>query len=476
MQLVWYRNDLRTYDHSALHHACELAQALNQGVACVFVFTKKQWQQQHMAEIKRALIKARVMQLQQELAGLHIPLVIHHCDTYQQSAQWVAEFCQTHEVSHCHITEEYELNEQKRDQVLEQALQATGTKLQRYHDSLILKPASVVKENGEPYKVFTPFKKQWLNQLQANLPYSYAKPTAQTDNLLIFDRLYHKYTASNQTLEKLKCWPHQEEDVINQLRGFSREHVIDYAQKRDYPIANCTSRLSPYFAIGVLSPRQALNRIILEHQQQVFEKGSGPEIWLSELIWREFYKHLSWFYPDISKGKAVKAQYQNIQWHNDQDKFAAWCEGQTGYPIVDAAMRQLNELGWMHNRLRMIVASFLIKDLHINWRWGEDYFMQKLVDGDYAANNGGWQWCASTGHDAAPYFRIFNPTTQGERFDPKGAFVKMYCPELQNVPEKWIHKPHEYAKKYRITIDYPKPIVDHKQARELTLQMYSQAT
>ena len=479
MQLIWYRNDLRTYDHTGLTQAVAKAAELKQGLVAVFVFTQKQWQQQHMADIKQALIKARVMQLQQELADLNIPLVVHHCENYRQSAEWVADFCQTQQVSHCHITHDYELNEIKRDEYFAQLLTNTcNTTIQNCceiianHDNLIMPPGSVVKNDGELYQVFTPFKKQWLNKLQQQMPSCNAKPKVQTDNKLVFDRFYYKYTVTSETLDQLICWTHIEDDVINQLRGFCRENIQDYANKRDIPIARCTSRLSPYFALGVISPRQALNRIVLEYQEQVFNKETGPGVWLSELIWREFYKHLTAYYPDISKGKSVKAQYQNIQWNSDRSVFEAWCNGQTGFPIVDAAMRQLNELGWMHNRLRMITASFLIKDLQISWRWGEDYFMQKLIDGDYAANNGGWQWCASTGHDAAPYFRIFNPTTQGERFDAKGAFIKMYCPELKDIPEKWIHKPHEYAEKYRVAIDYPKPIVDHKIARELTLALY----
>jgi deoxyribodipyrimidine photo-lyase len=203
-------------------------------------------------------------------------------------------------------------------------------------------------------------------------------------------------------------------------------------------------------------------------------------MWLTELIWREFYVAILYHFPHVRSG-SFQRQYDRIAWDNDPAAFAAWCEGRTGVPIVDAAMRQLVQTGWMHNRSRMIVASFLVKDLLIDWRWGERFFMQQLVDGDPAANNGGWQWTAGTGTDAAPYFRIFNPVTQGQKFDPDGQYVRQWVPELANVPAKFIHEPWKLPSSDQrragcvVGQDYPAPILDHAWARERTLTAYAQA-
>jgi deoxyribodipyrimidine photo-lyase len=208
----------------------------------------------------------------------------------------------------------------------------------------------------------------------------------------------------------------------------------------------------------------------------VLEKTDGGAFgWLNELVWREFYRHLIVAWPKLCKHKPFVEWTDNVRWRHAPEELQAWKDGKTGYPIVDAAMRQLNATGWMHNRLRMIVASFLVKDLLINWREGERYFMSQLLDGDLAANNGGWQWGASTGTDAAPYFRIFNPTTQGERFDKAGRFIKAWVPELADVPERDIHQPHRWAEKHQRVLDYPLPVIDHARARKDTLAAFEAA-
>ncbi len=239
------------------------------------------------------------------------------------------------------------------------------------------------------------------------------------------------------------------------------------------PAVEGTSRLSPCLATGVLSPRQCLHRLLTEHPAAL-DGGAGATR-LNELIWREFYRHLMVYYPKLCKGRPFIAWTDKVAWREDDAALQAWQRGETGFPIVDAAMRQLNATGWMHNRLRMIVASFLTKDLRLDWRAGERYFMSQLIDGDLAANNGGWQWAASTGTDAAPYFRIFNPTTQGEKFDKQGVFMRRWLPELAKVPEKALHQPWAWADKQGIKLDYPRPIVDHKQARQETLAAWEAA-
>ncbi|EAC1534127.1 deoxyribodipyrimidine photo-lyase, partial [Escherichia coli] len=255
------------------------------------------------------------------------------------------------------------------------------------------------------------------------------------------------------------------------LRQFCQNGAGEYEQQRDFPAVEGTSRLSASLATGGLSPRQCLHRLLAE-QPQALDGGAGS-VWLSELIWREFYRHLMTYYPSLCKHRPFIAWTDRVQWQSNPAHLKAWQEGKTGYPIVDAAMRQLNSTGWMHNRLRMITASFLVKDLLIDWREGERYFMSQLIDGDLAANNGGWQWAASTGTDAAPYFRIFNPTTQGEKFDREGEFIRQWLPELRDVPA--VHEPWKWAEKTGVTLDYPQPIVDHKEARLRTLAAYEEA-
>jgi deoxyribodipyrimidine photo-lyase len=257
--------------------------------------------------------------------------------------------------------------------------------------------------------------------------------------------------------------------------------VYRYSDGRNRLDQDGTSRLSPYLRFGMVSARQAvvsaLSAVEAAPDPQARE---GAETWLSELIWREFYVHILYHFPHV-RGSSFRPEYDQITWENDEGAFAAWCDGRTGYPVVDAAGRQLGQTGWMHNRARMIVASFLVKDLLVDWRWGERFFMQHLMDGDPAANNGGWQWTAGTGTDAAPYFRIFNPVLQGKRHDPEGTFVRRWLPELARVPHRYIHAPWEMPDDVQreagcvVGQDYPLPIIDHAWARERTLAAYARA-
>ncbi|HNB19211.1 MAG TPA: FAD-binding domain-containing protein, partial [Agitococcus sp.] len=260
-----------------------------------------------------------------------------------------------------------------------------------------------------------------------------------------------------------------EEAALKRLDIFCQHHIRGYKDNRDYPLhPEGTSRLSPYLAVGSISARQCFQAAI--NEQQAYGHSDGIDCWISELAWRDFYKHLMVAYPHLCKHKAFKANTDNIVWRHDQVDFQRWCEGKTGFPIVDAAMRQLNTIGWMHNRLRMVTAMFLTKDLFIDWRWGERYFMEHLIDGDLAANNGGWQWSASTGNDAAPYFRIFNPALQSQKFDANGDFIRRYVPELAHLDSKTIHEPH--GKQRQLFLDYPLPMVNHKQACAFAVEQF----
>ncbi|MCY1406591.1 Deoxyribodipyrimidine photo-lyase [compost metagenome] len=266
-------------------------------------------------------------------------------------------------------------------------------------------------------------------------------------------------------------WPAGETEAHDRLQRFIDEAVDDYQLQRDFPAVAGTSQLSPYLAAGVISPRQCLLRA-LGHNHGEFDSGnSGLVTWINELIWREFYKHILNGYPRVSRHRAFRQETEALPWRHAPDELKAWQEGRTGIPIIDAAMRQLLATGWMHNRLRMIVAMFLTKNLLIDWREGERFFMRHLIDGDLAANNGGWQWSASTGTDAVPYFRIFNPVSQSRRFDSQGWFIKRWLPELADTDEKNIHSPMPPAQLFA-TSNYPQPIVDLGSSRQRALNAF----
>ncbi|SCB87660.1 deoxyribodipyrimidine photo-lyase [Kosakonia oryziphila] len=463
--LVWFRADLRVHDNLALAAACH-----NPGVRVIalFIATPAQWQQHHMAPRQAALLNACLNSLQQSLAEKGIPLLYREVDDFAACVQVLAQICASEQVSHLFYNSQYEFNERQRDGAVEKAL--PNVSCQRFDDSVMLAPGSVMTGNHEMYKVFTPFKNAFLRRLKEKLPECVAAPCSRKGTRPIAKPIILNYP--QQPFDE-QLFPIDEKSVIARLRHFCQQQAAEYEQQRDFPAIEGTSRLSAALAIGALSPRQCLHHLLAE-QPQALDGGSGA-VWLNELIWREFYRHLMMFHPALCKHKPFIPWTDKVQWQENQQQLEAWQKGSTGFPIVDAAMRQLNSTGWMHNRLRMIVASFLVKDLLIDWRCGERYFISQLIDGDLAANNGGWQWAASTGTDAVPYFRIFNPTTQGERFDARGEFIRRWLPELQAVPEKHLHQPWAWADKQGLRLDYPRPIVDHKQTRAATLAAYEAA-
>lgn len=467
--LVWLRNDLRINDNTALAAACRDSQAT---VLALFVATPKQWQQHHMAPKQAAFIHQNLCLLQDSLAERGIKLHYHQCDDFGASVDYLSKFCQQHQVDELYYNYQYEINERERDAAAEKRLDAQGVICQGFDDSLLLPPGSVQTGNHSMFKVFTPFSRAFVRRLHQGLPECHRAPPARRDAPVSAGK---KIPAFDYPFEDIDAslFPAGEEAALKQLRHFGKQAVQHYPEVRDLPALDGTSRLSPYLAIGVLSPRQCLHRILKEHPDALNEGKAFT--WLNELIWREFYRHLMVAFPALCKHQPFVDWTRNVKWQKNAEHLTAWQQGKTGYPIVDAAMRQLNTLGWMHNRLRMIVASFLVKDLLIDWHEGERYFMQQLIDGDLAANNGGWQWAASTGTDAAPYFRIFNPTTQGERFDKQGEFIRQWLPELQDVPDSDIHQPQVWAQKNNKKLDYPAPIVEHKDARKKTLDAFEHA-
>jgi deoxyribodipyrimidine photo-lyase len=367
-----------------------------------------------------------------------------------------------------------------RDAALAETLRVAGQHVQQFKDVVIRGPDEIFTQGGTPYTVYTPYSRQWHQRLEEHGIHLEDMPTfgLTADTLPASEPLPSLDDLGLHTTQQAIPGGEQHgQELLRQFTDLRHTYTIrSYATDRDRPALPATSRLSAHLHLGTVSPRacvQAARQTTHQHP----DAADGMRSWVNELAWRDFYIQILAHFPHVLRG-AFKAQYNALQWENDPDLFAAWCEGQTGYPIVDAAMRQLNTEAWMHNRARMIVASFLTKDLLIDWRQGERYFMQQLVDGDPAANNGGWQWAAGTGTDAQPYFRIFNPTSQGTKFDPQGDYVRHYLPELTAVPDRFIHEPWKMNEEMqqqtgvRIGRDYPAPIVDHKRQRQRALDMY----
>ncbi|GAB60199.1 deoxyribodipyrimidine photo-lyase [Rheinheimera nanhaiensis] len=465
LTVVWFRNDLRTLDNAVLCSAIDHAARHNTALVGLFIATPQTWAQHDMAPIKQDFIRRRVQALRTELTALNIPLLAVEGSSYQQVPALFGQLSQVFQVTVFAQTE-YELREQQRDAKVAQRLSANKGVLVQFDTQCIMPPGSIRTQQGDIYKVFTPFKRSWLARLHQQGVQCFGRPKRVNQPPLQLP----EHSVMQPGDDSSANWPVTEELMLTRLRTFCQQRVADYQQQRDFPAVDGTSKLSPYLAIGAISAMQCVARLQLEAKESWAREKSGAEVWLSELIWREFYKHILVAYPQLIKHQPFQADTAAIRWTNDKTLFQAWCDGQTGYPIVDAAMRQLNQTGWMHNRLRMIVASFLVKDLHIDWRWGERYFMSKLIDGDFAANNGGWQWAASTGTDAAPYFRIFNPVSQSEKFDPQGDFIRLYVPELSKLQGAALHWP---AKAGGVKA-YPKPIVDHSIARKHTLALFAE--
>ncbi|MDI2091443.1 deoxyribodipyrimidine photo-lyase [Commensalibacter oyaizuii] len=464
--LVWFRNDLRVRDNPALSKACEDSDAV---VLALFVETPNQWESHHMSPRQAQFIHDNLKHLQTELAKLNIPLLYECCNDFTETVSRVVDICKQHQVDSLFYNRQYEINEHKRDLQVKQEL-SPAVICQEFDGNLFVPPLSVHNKQGTMYKVFSPFQRAFIKFYMQREHPIYPKPSKR--NHSCSDTPLPKPTYPTKPYEFFKAG---ETAARQKLEEYCDKFVEDYNKYRDFPSKNYTSQLSAYLTLGVLSVRQCFHHLSQKHPSFLKDRQNGAFAWFSELIWREFYHHLIVAHSYLCKHKPFIEWTDHIQWQNNTDHFEKWKSGQTGYPIVDAAMRQLNETGWMHNRLRMITASFLVKDLLIDWRWGERYFMSELTDGDFAANNGGWQWAASTGTDPVPYFRIFNPTTQGKRFDPEGFFIREWVPELKQVPSKFIHTPHQWAENTGKPLKYPNPIVIHNIARKKTLEAFEKA-
>ncbi len=456
----WFRRDLRVHDNTALSEAARRADR----VIPVFIAEDALRTGPDVGAARVAFLFEAVESLRKNLGHLGYPLIIRH----GRSEEVIPQLCSELGAQAVFCNRRYEPYAQARDARLRKTLASQGVVLEVFKDAVIWDEREILTLAANPYTVFTPYSKAWKK-----LPVPQPRPAlAKTETpfpAIPSHDLLAGFDAPGFPVGK-PTFPSGERAAKEVLQNFMEHSVREYAVRRDFPAANGTSILSPHLRVGSIGIRTILAKLEAIRAQSPPDGQRGCDIFLNELIWREFYLQVLSNFPHVTKG-CFRPEYDNLKWSDNREHFTAWCEGMTGYPIVDAAMRCLNATGWMHNRLRMVVAMFLTKDLMLPWQWGERYFMKQLVDGDMAANNGGWQWSAGTGTDAAPYFRIFNPSSQAAKFDRDGEFVKKWVPELMSLGSDLIHEPWKEPL-LPARLKYPDPIVQHDVQREKCLAMF----
>ena len=481
--LVWFRRDLRMDDHAALHYALKHCRQ----VWCAFVFDREildpLLERGLQADRRIEFILASLEPLRQALTEAGGGLIVIDGRARDAIPQLAAEL----DAEAVLANHDYEPIANHRDASVREALESNRRALYTFKDQVIFEASEILTGQNKPFSVFTPYKNAWLRTLR---PFDLrAYPVEQYRKALAPVPTVHRKALP--TLEALGFAPSNLKELAmpSGMAGARAlfqdflDRIGDYGNRRDFPALRGPSYLSVHLRFGTISIR-TLARAAHDIVQQGGPASAGAAIWLSELVWRDFYFMILHHHPHLADGKSYHPEYDAIRWvdiHTGDEYFDAWCQARTGYPLVDAAMLQIRQSGYMHNRLRMVTASFLVKDLGVDWRRGEQYFADQLNDFDFSANNGGWQWAASTGCDAQPYFRIFNPVTQSEKFDPQGRFIRKYLPVLENLPDKFIHAPWTApdavlaAAGVKLGDNYPEPIVQHKIARMETLERYGQA-
>jgi deoxyribodipyrimidine photo-lyase len=429
ISIFWFRRDLRLQDNASLYHALKS----NKNVLPIFIFdTEILGKLDQKNDARVSFLHHTICSLQDELLTENTSLVVLNTTPIEAFKTLLANY----KVDKVYANKDYEGYAIKRDNEIKAFLQQHGVELVCFKDHVIFEEKEVVKDDGLPYTVFTPYSRKW----KAKLDEFYSKSYPSEKYLGNF---YKQNEKPIPTLGELGF--EQNSDIVIPNLTVNELIISKYTQQRDFPAINGTSKLGIHLRFGTISVRKLLQLALTLN-----------ETFVNELIWRDFYHAITFNFPHINDGKSFRKEYDLIAWRNNEVEFDAWCNGKTGYPIVDAGMRELNATGFMHNRVRMIVASFLCKHLLIDWRWGEAYFAKKLLDFDFSANNGGWQWAAGSGCDAAPYFRVFNPTLQTQKFDKDLKYIKKWVPELNSF-------------------SYPKPIVVHEEARKRCLQTYAMA-
>jgi deoxyribodipyrimidine photo-lyase len=466
--IFWFRRDLRLDDNIGLHEAIKTGQP----VILLYIIDPYIRNSERFSHARMAFLLSAMQAVNQRLVAYNTQLLVRHGNPHAILPQLIEQSG----ADKLYFNADYTPFAMKRDTLLQQELPIT---VKSFDDAILIPPGGVMKDDGSPYVVFTPFKKRWnekskpsMSSINLSTSHMYDISNLQNDGIPTCDQL------DIQT--NIPIPPADESYAQNRLTSYMKSGINTYSTARNYlpndPFNDKrpagSSYLSHYFRLGILSPRQAYWAAREKYSDTTNTTiREAIETWISEITWREFYMHIMAHFPHVDRHD-FRDTYEAVNWRTAPNELQAWKDGNTGYPIIDAPMRQLKAIGWMPNRARMIVASFLTKDLLIHWREGEKHFMQYLLDGDPAANNGGWQWSASTGTDAQPYFRIFNPVSQSKKFDKNGDYIRHWIPELRDVPNKFIHEPWMMPTP---PATYPAPIVDHKLARERTLEAFKTA-
>jgi deoxyribodipyrimidine photo-lyase len=456
--LVWFRSDLRLEDNPALRNAFERSKKVH----AIFIFSNKQLKKHNEANVKIDFIIKNLFLLEKKLTKLNVPLTIIKSDGFHDDNYLIKKFIEKKNIDKAFWNNQFGEDETIRDKLVQNHLESKNIKVTTFNDQIVYEPGFLKTGQGLPYSVFTPFKRKWIENFE--MDFLDIKYQHQPRESLNYSSNIRDFDFNFETTHKVNMdlWPAGEDEAETKLLKFLNDKVINYSKNRNDPILDGTSRISPYLASGIISSKKCILEALKINNFEFSSGHIGVTKWIDEIVWREFYKNIMFSFPKVSMGQPFQDYSKAIKWRYDENEFIAWKEGNTGFPIVDAAMRQLIHEGWMHNRLRMVVAMFFTKNMLHDWRLGEAYFMQNLIDGDFSSNNGGWQWSSSTGTDAAPYFRIFNPITQSTNFDKNGEFIKKYVPELKDLDKSVIHNPSKEHRKY---CNYPQPILDLKESR-----------
>lgn len=469
MNLVWFRNDLRVDDNPALFNACQKA---NQQVIAVYFISFEQWKKHQVGSNQQRLTIKALTHLKQQLDKLNITFWVIKSAGFTSLPQELQQLCKALSVSNLYFNNEYPFNERIRDNQVEDQLK-NQLHIHRFNADSLVDPALILNGSGQPYKVFTPYSKSVYQFIHAHGLFCYSPPSRRSsENLRILTRQSNRYTQVSLKLlasdissnsENPPLPNISESHLYQKLIQFCVENIGDYQHHRDFPEMTATTVLSHGLAIGAISSKRCF-------QTAIDISPQTSKTWTNQLVWRDFYRAVMWHFPRVSQSKAFNPIESRLTWSRDPEKLKHWQQGTTGIPIIDAAIRQLKATGWMHNRLRMITASYLCKNLWLDWRLGETFFAQHLFDYDFANNNGGWQWSASIGTDAAPYFRVFSPVSQQQKFDPDAHFIKHWIPELRRFSARQIHQLESGSLTH-----YHAPQVDLKSSRKAAIEMFKLA-
>ncbi|KZS97675.1 hypothetical protein SISNIDRAFT_472611 [Sistotremastrum niveocremeum HHB9708] len=512
--IYWMRmQDMRIHDNRAIAMASSQAAQDKIPLIVLFIISPHDFEAHDRGSRRIDFMLRNLSCAKAELDKLHIPLYILTHKPRKDIPRKVLELMESWRATHLYANIEHEVDELRRDIQLFDLATKQNRQCSFLNDKLVVEPGTLKTQNGKEYTIYSPWQRKWLETLNNNLDRIKEAPSPSANNPATRDHSvygplfsspvpefvegFQLATEDKARMEKL--WPAGTEAAIEVLDRFlhtksrlsqvgdssplapgaeksdTKSRILVYADDRNRSDMDTSSRMSPYLASGVISARYCIRKTMELLGKKTVEgtRGSGVGMWVQEVAWRDFYTHILAAFPRVSMGRPFQEKFAGVKWETDKKHLEAWKEGKTGVPIVDAAMRQAKTQGWMHNRPRMIAAMYLTKDLMIDWRLGEKYFMEQFVDGDLASNNGGWQWSASTGTDAQPYFRIFNPYLQSEKADPSGDYIRHFVPELRKLKGKVLHDPvshmprHEFEK-----LGYPRPLVDHKVARERAVRRY----